>query len=535
MKRENVFISAVTFIGAFCSIIYELVLAQTLTVVFGGTVLRYSSTIGLFLFSLGLGAFLYEYIKGKVHLKKFFFFSELILAVLGFSGVFLIVYLNGPLGEILPYWFLLTLSHIPIILIGIFSGLELPVLTEFETKKRFAVILGTDYFGSLVGSIIFAIILYPNFGLLTTSIAVSLLNALIAVSFAIEYRLFSKKILVLQVVLFVVFLTGVFFTYKSAETLVQRLYFTGMVERGYEALEIPNVSVDVLNSITTQYQDVITYKLEYGNPKYNPTDTCLNLDEHVQMCDSWVKAYHDGMINVPMSFFQKDKKLSVLILGGGDFIGVNHLRSFDDRIFHIDLVDIDPKFQEYARTAPYLLEKNERAFEYDKLSIFEQDAFYFLKKNTKKYDLIILDLPGLRHDKMLPLYSTEFYSFAHGAMSKDGILVSWRYTKDKFPNHSDVLESTLAVSGFTKIFGYVSFYISHNNLKDNSDTFFILNNGLERNINTQDNPYVTEFKDDFKKSTWRPLSYKPDTRPNSIFKPNHDMLIWGLESPKVTL
>ena len=198
MKRENVFISAVTFIGAFCSIIYELVLAQTLTVVFGGTVLRYSSTIGLFLFSLGLGAFLYEYIKGKVHLKKFFFFSELILAVLGFSGVFLIVYLNGPLGEILPYWFLLTLSHIPIILIGIFSGLELPVLTEFETKKRFAVILGTDYFGSLVGSIIFAIILYPNFGLLTTSIAVSLLNALIAVSFAIEYRLFSKKIILIM-------------------------------------------------------------------------------------------------------------------------------------------------------------------------------------------------------------------------------------------------------------------------------------------------------------------------------------------------
>lgn len=534
ISRRQLFIVVTTFVVAFCTIVYELMFAQTLTVVLGGTVLRYSTTIGLFLFSLGLGAFLYDFIKDKINTQRFFFFTELLLAFLGFSGVFFIIYLNGHFGDLLPFWLLVSFSHLPHIFIGIVAGLELPLLIEFEKDKRFARVIGIDYLGSLTGAFIFAIIFYPNLGLMTTSIVVALFNAFIAILFSFEYRLFSKKVLLLEVLIFIILLFTIFFTYENLGKSVQRFYFTKMVERGYTTLKVPNVSVNVLDSFTTPYQNVVVYELKYGNPKFNPTDKCLNLDEHVQMCDSWVKAYHEGMVNVPMSFFPKDKKLSVLILGGGDFIGVKHLRSFDDRISHIDLVDIDAKFQNYARTEPYLLEKNDKAFEYDKLSIFVQDAFYFLKKNIKMYDLIIVDLPGLKEDKMLPLYSTEFYSFAHNAMAKDAILISWRYTKERFPTHSNVLESTLFASGFSNILEYASWYISENNLKEKADTFMVLNNGVERNINIQDNPYVKEFKDDFSKSSWHPLSYIPNTRPNSIFKPNYDMLIGSMESPKNT-
>ena len=60
--RQNWFIFSLTLLVAFCSIVYELIFSQALTVIFGGTVIRYSMTIGLYLFSLGIGAFLYNWI-----------------------------------------------------------------------------------------------------------------------------------------------------------------------------------------------------------------------------------------------------------------------------------------------------------------------------------------------------------------------------------------------------------------------------------------------------------------------------------------
>ena len=47
-----------TFIVASCSILYELLLGQALSAFMGDTVLRFSVTIGLYLFSMGIGALL---------------------------------------------------------------------------------------------------------------------------------------------------------------------------------------------------------------------------------------------------------------------------------------------------------------------------------------------------------------------------------------------------------------------------------------------------------------------------------------------
>ena len=49
-----------TFLLAFCSIVYELLLGQALAAFLGNTVLRYSVTIGLFLLAKGIGAWLAE-------------------------------------------------------------------------------------------------------------------------------------------------------------------------------------------------------------------------------------------------------------------------------------------------------------------------------------------------------------------------------------------------------------------------------------------------------------------------------------------
>ena len=61
LSKDFLVTGLLTVIVAACSIIYELVYSQALTVLYGGPVARYSITIGLYLISLGLGSFFFSH------------------------------------------------------------------------------------------------------------------------------------------------------------------------------------------------------------------------------------------------------------------------------------------------------------------------------------------------------------------------------------------------------------------------------------------------------------------------------------------
>jgi spermidine synthase len=93
LKNKNI-IQYITVVVAFCSIIYELLFSQVLTVIFGSSVIMYSLTIGLFLFALGLGSLLFEKFQ-KRKLEKFFFDVELLLSITGIIGIPFILFVNS--------------------------------------------------------------------------------------------------------------------------------------------------------------------------------------------------------------------------------------------------------------------------------------------------------------------------------------------------------------------------------------------------------------------------------------------------------
>lgn len=524
--RTPLFVPVATFVAAFCSIIYELVLSQALTIIYGGTVLRYSVTIGLFLFSLGLGAFLYARVKRRMEAQMALFIVEALLSLFGFLGVFFVFLGRGALEGPLPYLVVLVLSHVPVVAIGILSGLEIPILTDCDEDGNFTKVLGIDYFGSLVGTLVYALFLYPMSGLVVTTISIVSLNLLLAVVCLVHYRLYSGHARARAMFVLVAILVLVWGHARSIESWTEKEYLTKVIQREYALYGVDLEHVEVKNHFTTAYQEVSLYDIyiRSTSARYVSSDTCLNLGEHIQMCNQWVDAYHKGLVHMPMALLPKDKKLSILILGGGDFIAVNYLRTFDARIGSIDLVDIDPQFQTFARTHPYLLEKNQGAFDYDKLTLSVGDAYSYVQHTDKHYDFILMDLPGLRHDKMLPLYSKEFYTFARRALAEGGILVSWRYPADMYPTHGDALEATLAAAGFKDTLEYVAW----NKLPDKSvqptDTFFVVGNQVSYLPDLTSDEYMTEFSDHFKSMAWRPL-HRDDTLVSSIFKPNYDLLV----------
>ncbi len=202
---------AITFIVSFCSIVYELLLAQTLSTVLGNTVLRYCLTIGFYLAAKGAGAMLCS--TRRRDSARTLFRVEMVLIMVGGLSVILInlfdviqkyiysqspvfqqtVFLDGCIAEIIFF----VLSHSVIIAIGILSGFEIPLLIDIAKKEKSGttnMILGVDYFGSLAGAILFPLVLLPTLGLFSTSFATAILNGLAGLGI-IYFKGVSKKVL----------------------------------------------------------------------------------------------------------------------------------------------------------------------------------------------------------------------------------------------------------------------------------------------------------------------------------------------------
>lgn len=190
MKRTTA-LTLLTVTVALCSIVYELLLGQALSAFLGDTVLRYSVTIGLYLFSMGIGAFL---ATGAALRRPFLtlMLIELLLAVAGGTSVIALHLLNTlALGETA----FALLAHALIVLVGVITGFELPLLIVLrrqlaggkpEQAERST--LSANYIGALAGTLAFAFIFFPVSGLIPASLFVGLLNALAALALWRIYR-----------------------------------------------------------------------------------------------------------------------------------------------------------------------------------------------------------------------------------------------------------------------------------------------------------------------------------------------------------
>ncbi|WP_247003641.1 spermidine synthase [Halosolutus gelatinilyticus] len=553
----------VTFLVAFCSIAYELVYSELLTVFFGGTVLRYSITIGLYMFSLGVGSVLSAQLGDP---ESNFLRTEVYLAIAGPAGAMAIVAINSVPAVTFPGKgpLVLACSHVPILVVGVLSGFEVPLLTDLvedreETifaslgrlyprrivrgvlgiffaidepdQRSFSEVLGVDYLGSLAGTVVYALVLYPRFGIVVTVFALGLLNALAALAFAAWTASGAARTLsrpsagqLRAVVVVGLLLTGTYGGIVGHPDAVDRAVTTTYLERAIEG-EFPEGTADVraLSYDTTPYQTALTYERDLAG--HADTETCLHLDRAIQFCDTWVDSYHGGLVDVPMTTFDDPSSVDVLLVGGGDYIAVDHLREYGASV---DQVDIDGEFLELARERELFRQYHDDAHEYEKLNTTVEDALTHLQETEKTYDLILLDVPGARSDETLALYSTEFYTLLRERLTDDGLVVSWVYTSGDHPTHSKVYATTVREAGFDR---YLPYYV-YDDLDGDGDLepgerFYVLSDGPtpEPDLDRAESEYVREHADRFDEWRWRSLPRYRGVESNSIFHPNYDVIV----------
>lgn len=222
MNNRNSTVYFFSFLLAFCSLFYEFVFAQILSVCLGGTKNQYLITISIFTFSLGMGTILFNFIKKNHDVQKIFFFTEVLLSMMGMIGPFILTWLLKPNSlTFVPFISNSFLGYLIIFFIGLLSGMELPCLFKI-LPNHFGKILTFDYAGMLIASVTFPLFFLPYFGTASSTMIVSNLNLLAVIwLFPVKINPKLSTFIILTIASFVLF---------NATT---SNYFNGLLSRIY--------------------------------------------------------------------------------------------------------------------------------------------------------------------------------------------------------------------------------------------------------------------------------------------------------------
>jgi len=214
-----------------CSILYELMLAQTLSSTMGNSVFRYNITIGLYIASMGVGALYFSKLIKK-NWKENLVSVEIIISLVGGLSPLLVLAFDSLFkasgGSLLASTSINIFNHGLIILVGFLSGLELPLLikiSEMISPNSQGKTLAIDYLGTLVGAILFPIVILPRLDLFSIGYSVAFLNALVALAIVYKFKIKSQKLLFISTAILALFTIALFKNESINNWVMENWYF----------------------------------------------------------------------------------------------------------------------------------------------------------------------------------------------------------------------------------------------------------------------------------------------------------------------
>ena len=390
---QAIWLLAATFAVAVAGLIYELIAGAVSSYLLGDSVTQFSLVIGIFMTSMGLGAWASRYVDKP---EAGFTLSQVLLGIIGgFSAPILFLsygYLDG----------LTAILFALVIAIGALSGLEIPLITRILQERKamdhtLSSVLTADYAGALVAAVLFPLLIVPQLGLMAASLTFGLLNLVVA---GVSVWMFRDKISWA--------LRGAW-VFGLAACLGALIWSDRLVSLADAAF----FEDDVILSEETPYQRIVVTR---WNERYrlflNGSIQFDTLDEH---------RYHEALIHPVMS--RLPRHADVLILGGGDGMAVREVLRWEG-VERVTLVDLDPRVTALFRDMPTLAALNGGALSDPRVTIRNEDAWNFIREGREVYDLIVLDLPDPRDFAVSKLYSREFYAPLMQRVAARGAIVT---------------------------------------------------------------------------------------------------------------
>ena len=394
--RDSCTLIVSVFLISICGLVYELLISSLSSYLLGSSILHFSITIGLFMSCMGIGSYCSKYIDKNL-LDNFILIETLVGIVGGLSAC--ILFFTYSYTE---YYYLIALLLIAVISICI--GLEVPIVTRIlrekhELKDVLANILTFDYVGSLIGAVLFPLILIPYLGLLKTAFLVGALNLIVAFANAYAFReriIFFRSHLIRTLGFLTILIVG--FVYASS--------ITSILETSvYQDPIVVSKQTKYQKLTVTQFKDDIRLFIN-GNLQFS------SLDEY---------RYHEPLVHIPLSAVREPK--NILILGGGDGLVAREVLKYPT-IERIVLVDFDAEITKLSSDNLILRRLNKSALRNSKVEIVHADAFNYIRNNTSFFSAIIIDLPDPNSLALGKLYTKEFYGLLIKRLAQDGVMVT---------------------------------------------------------------------------------------------------------------
>ena len=387
IKTRALFVSVFTI--ATCGLIYELLAGTIASYLLGDSVTQFSTIIGVYLFSMGVGSYLSRYFRSD--LITSFIEIEILVGVIGgiSSPVLFFAFAEVAAFRVVLYgWVAAT---------GVLVGLEIPFLIriledQFPLRDLVSKVLSLDYLGALAASLLFPLWLVPRVGLMRFGV----LNVLVAIwtchLFRREHR--GPRLTAQAYGALVLLLVGVAFSDDLMERSERQLY------------EDP-----VILSRSSPYQRIVLTQ------KDGEVRLFLNGDLQFSSLDEY--RYHEALVHPGLAAVAAPRR--ALVLGGGDGMAVREILR-NERVEQVTLVDLDPMMTELFGEHDAFAALNDYALRSPRVEVINADAFVWLEEHTDRYDFIVVDFPDPSNYSLGKLYTTTFYRRLAAHLDTGGIV-----------------------------------------------------------------------------------------------------------------
>lgn len=420
MNRTPVLFLNVLIIAT-CGLVYELLAGTLASYVLGDSVTQFSLIIGIYLFALGVGAWISRFIE--TGLARKFIEVELAVALLGGASAPLLFLSFSRLS-----YFHAVLYGV-VFAIGVLVGLELPLLMRIlkdvlDFKELVSRVLTFDYVGALIASLLFPLFLVPKLGLVRTSLVFGLLNA----GVGLWATWFMRPLIKGEV-------TGL----RGRAVIVIALLVIGLIKaNALTTLAEDELFADeIIYTRTTQYQRIVVTRGRAGFQ--------LFLNGHLQFSSADEYRYHEALVHPAMMLAGSPR--NVLVLGGGDGLALREILLYPS-VESVTLVDLDPAMTKLSEAFSPLAELNKHSFADPRLHVVNEDAMIWLDAARGPYDAAIVDFPDPNTFALGKLYTTRFYRLLKASLTPDAA-VSVQCTSPLFARSSYwCIVKTIEAAGF---------------------------------------------------------------------------------------
>ena len=398
---------AVFTIGT-CGLIYELLAGTLASYVLGDSVFQFSTIIGVYLFAMGVGAWLSGFVTRDIVAR--FIEIEIAVALVGGTSAAVLFLCFAQVS------FFTVVLYGLVFLIGTLVGLEIPLLMrilkdQYDLKDLVSRVLTVDYLGALVASLAFPVFIVPKLGLVRGAFVVGALNAVVAVwcTHLMKDALRRPGR--------VWFLRGE--AYAALALLVVGI---GYADRFTSWAEDALYADPVVFARTTPYQRVVVTQ---GRASFQ-----LYINGALQLSSADEHRYHEALVHPVMAVSRAlaagAGARRVLVLGGGDGLAVREILKHPG-VEAVTLVDLDPTMTDLARSFPLFARQNRGALLDPRVTVVNADAFVWVgepaRAEAPRFDAVVVDFPDPNSFSLGKLYTRRFYRMLRQLLADDGALV----------------------------------------------------------------------------------------------------------------